>query len=728
MSNASISIGGRRNGQDARSTRHVVSSNGQVRFTLTRQWAHWLGIAAISLLPAMSGCTQEAAARESAARQPGMKMLVLGIDGMDPTILQRLMEAGRMPNFKALAERGGFKSLATSMPPQSPVAWSNFISGSHPGTHQIYDFVHRVPNDPAWPGGVRPFQSISEVRPAEKTLMTGLLGEHWDIGPWRIPLAGATTQLLRRGPEFWDTLVAAGVQTTIYRLPANFPPPTKEPGSGRLQCICGMGTPDAHGGPGLFTFFGPDPGREVAGGEFVQLQVRDNHAVADLPGPPNFLARPIGEEPLPEMFVRFELDRDPERDVVRIQQGEQVVVLGSGEWSDWIPIAYETGFPASSLVNSVFPTKLPAMVRLYVQQVHPELRVYASPPNIDPRAQLNPISTPVSFGDDVARRSGRFYTTGIPEDTKALREGALNEDEFLQMVDLLIDERIAQYRDALARFDRGFLFYYFGHIDQLCHIFWRDTDPQHPGLKPGEAERYGGLIERIYVEMDALLGEALQVIDDNDVLIAMSDHGFSGFRRGFNLNTWLEQERFLSLKSTTPRARALPIPLMNVNFSRTRAYALGINCLYVNLQGREREGIVKPEDKRALLNDIAAKLLEVRDADGTAVVSKVYIVEDEYPNADMSVAPDILVGYAANYRGSWSTALGGHPAQLIEDNLDRWSGDHCIAAHIVPGVLLSNRKIALDDPALTDLAPSILKMFGVGTPEGMHGRNGVFTQ
>lgn len=663
------------------------------------------------------------------------KVLVLGIDGMDPKILTRLMDAGKMPNFKALAQKGCFSPLATSMPPQSPVAWANFISGSHPGTHQIYDFIHRQPDDPKWPGGVRPFESVSEVRPAEENWLNNLLGYYWDWTlagkQWRIPLASGRIKLFREGEPFWDFLTGAGVHTTIYRMPANYPPPSKSHGSGGLQCLCGMGTVDVAGSPGMFTYLGPEPtpsdDRQPAGGTLLQLLVDENgHGEVAIPGPKNFLQRPHkipgkADEDVDKITLPIEVDRDLENPVARFRIGDQTVVLSQGEWSDWIPVRFETGFPMSSVANVAgLPTSAPAIIRLFVQEVHPDLRVYISPPNIDPLAQFQPISYPMSFAENIADANGRFYTTGIPEDTKALRANILNEDEFLQMAHALIKERKNQYRDALANFKEGFLFYYFGHIDQLCHIFWRDQDPDHPGRLAEQGDTYAGVIEEMYVDMDGLLGEAMKVIDDNDVLIALSDHGFSGFRRGLNLNTWLAENGYLKLKSPSRMSRNSSV--YNIDFSQTRAYALGINSLYINLKGREREGIVAPSERAALMKEISEKLLAFRDSNGEPVVVKMYDTLKDYPGANPKIAPDLLVGYAANYRASWATTLGSQPDRLVEDNRDRWSGDHCIADFVVPGVLLSDHKLTVNDPTLSDLAPSILNLFGVTKPKEMGGR------
>ena len=657
-----------------------------------------------------------------------MKMLVLGMDGLDPKLLARWMGAGKLPTFKQFAESGVFMPLATSMPPQSPVAWSNFISGADPGTHQIYDFIHRKVETRTTRGGgsvrfILPYLSTSENTKPENPRA----GYAWPLwagkdSDWFLPTSLGEIRSLRQGPSFWTYLVGAGVETTIYRVPANYPPPVSVEGRGAFRCICGMGTPDLHGTYGEFTVFKEElrTDRTVGGGAFVKLEVDNHHAVAQLKGPGNYLRRPDAkDESQPRLLADIKIVRDPQQPAVRLTLGDVTLVMRAGEWSDWVPVEFETGIPWSWLVGVGMPTGMPAMVRIYVKQVHP-LNIYVSPLNIDPRNQAMPMATPQDFATEVADACGPYYTTGIPEDTKALREGALNEDEFLQLVRLLAAERAAQYAYALENFDEGFLFFYFGHTDQLAHMFWRDIDPGHPGRKPEQEGKYDKVIEETYIEMDERLRQALAAVDDDDILIVMSDHGFNSFRRGMNVNTWLEENGYLTVRRDDKGSRGL---LFNIDFSRSEAYAVGLNCLYLNLRGREPDGIVDPSRRRALLEELREKLLAVRDEDGQAAIDTVYVVEDVYPGADPAIAPDILIGFAENYRSSWDTALGGQPAGLFEDNKDRWSGDHCIAAHLAPGSILANRRITLADPSLSDLAPTILTAFGVTPPPAMIGRD-----
>lgn len=678
-------------------------------------------VALVILTPALACLTRAADAGAAAPLvfKPDQRVLVLGMDGLDPKLLKHLMDAGACPTFKKLAERGTFKPLGTSMPPQSPVAWSNFISGAHPGVHQIYDFIHR---------NLRPSNPAMVVEPMFSTSRINAPGESWLPGalPWRgdyqIPLLSPTNESLRRGPQFWDALTSHGVKCVLYRVPANYPPPKGTKGA-PLFCMCGMGTPDLLGGYGTFTLYTPNAplkGKAVSGGrlEFLFL---DEHGSAELTlgGGANFLRTPDAQGFLPDLEYKFRVTRDPEAKVAKIELADQTLVLQEGEWSDWVQVRFQTGIPGGTVLGALgLPTEMPAAVRFYMKQVHPLMELYVTPLNIDPLEAFQAVSTPPDFAEQVARITGRYHTTGIPEDTAALEAGALDEDEFLQQVRLLVDERFAQYRAALRQFDRGLLFFYFGHTDQLAHMFWRDRDPGHPGRVEEQAVKYHRVIEDTYIEMDGLLAETLATLGDDVPIVVMSDHGFNSFRRGFNLNTWLLNEGYLVLKPDGRRR----VP-DGVDWSRTKAYALGINSLFVNLQGREAEGIVAPGDAyHALLDEIDAKLRQVRDVDGAAPVVTTYVTESFYPGSDMTVAPDLLIGYNENYRGSWGTVLGSIPRELIQDNKMRWSGDHCIEYGFVPGSLVTNLKLTGSDPTLSDIGPSLLGLYGIKPMEGMTGR------
>jgi predicted AlkP superfamily phosphohydrolase/phosphomutase len=600
----------------------------------------------------------------------GTRVIVLGIDGMDPVFLER--HWAELPNLDRLRREGDFKRLATTMPPQSPVAWSTFITGESPDGHGIYDFVHRDPETRM------PLSSIAVTRPGRK------LG----IGPYRLPLTGDRIEAQRRGTPFWKLLAEQGIPATILRMPTDFPPEECE-----VHSLAGMGTPDLRGTFGTFAFFTDREewaNRRVTGGEIFPVRVENHRTTLRLPGPVNPLRR---EQP--ETHLNIDVFVDPVEPVARFDVGERRVILKQGELSEWIPIRFPL-LPA--LADAA------GMVRIWVKEIRPHLAVYVSPVNIDPRAPAMPISEPKSYSGDLARQLGAYYTQGMPYDTAALRHGVFTRDEYRAHSREVSRQTIGLLRTGIQQFRDGVLFFHFFGIDQDAHMLWGSYDSE--------------LLET-YKLVDETLGWVREKARDA-ILMVVSDHGFARFDRAVHLNTWLRQEGYLWL--TDPTSTGEGEFFANVDWSRTRAYAVGLNSIYVNQQSRERDGIVAAgEESRRLLGEIEARLVGFRDpANGKAVVLSVATPRRQ---DKVDRAPDLIVGYAPGYRASWQTALGATPAALIEDNADEWRGDHCIDPKSVPGVMLANRKTSVADPRLEDVTVTILEAFGVQKENRMTGRN-----
>ena len=357
--------------------------------------------------------------------------------------------------------------------------------------------------------------------------------------------------------------------------------------------------------------------------------------------------------------------------------------------------------------------------------VKPSLRLYVSPVQIDPSEPEMPICTPRGYSRELVTNVGPFYTQGLPDDTKALDEGVFDDDDYISQSNIVLAERLRQYEYELDRFGalkEGFLFFYFNSLDQNCHMFWRTMDAESPthGLARGRHEHR---IRDVYVAMDDVLGRALAAIDKNTALFVVSDHGFAPFHRSFHVNTWLLENGYLVLRPGVDKAEVAY--LNGVDWRSTRAYALGLNSVYVNLRGRERVGAVSPGRERiALLREMAGKLESVVDIGaGRRAIKHAYVTDDVYSGPGDGSGPDMILGYYRGYRGSNESALGNVPADVFSDNVLMWSGDHCVAADEVPGVVLSNRKIAKKDPCLMDMAPTFLGLFGLEQPAEMTGRS-----
>jgi predicted AlkP superfamily phosphohydrolase/phosphomutase len=642
-----------------------------------------------------------------AAAPPAKKTVVLGIDGLDPGLLRRFADEGALPNFSRLMREGDFKPLETTMPPMSPVAWSTFITGLDPAGHGIFDFVHRDPKTLA------PYLSMARSEPPARTVA---------LGSWVIPLGAGSVDNLRHGRAFWELLEEHGVPTTVYHMPANFPP--VEAGG---RALSGMGTPDIRGTAGTFSFYTTRevPGaKDLSGGEVYYVRVTNGEVRGKLYGPDNTFRRIADRSATqgqaqgktkyrnPPMTVDFTVRLDPERPVARIDVGDARIVLAEGEWSEWVPIEFDA-VPMLISVGSIG--------RFYLKQVRPDFELYVTPLQIDPAAPALPISTPASWSAELVEHLGYFYTQEMPEDTHALTAGIFSGGEFWHQIRMVYDEQRRALDHLLAGFDSGFLFFYFSTADQGSHMLWRYFDPHHPAYVEDAA--LADPLRVIYARLDEALGAVLAKIGPDTTLIVMSDHGFCPFYRGVSLNTWLLEKGYAALRDPQDPSRFEP-GFLDVDWTRTTAYGLGLNGLYVNLAGREKRGIVAEADYDALLDRLERDLLAMRDpATGEPAVTLVTRTRRDFKGAHGDVGPDIIVGYNRGYRSAWDGPLGEFPREVWSDNKQAWSGDHLVDYRLVPGVLLTNRRITLDDPGLADLTVSILDEYGIAKPPEMIGRD-----
>jgi predicted AlkP superfamily phosphohydrolase/phosphomutase len=634
------------------------------------------------------------------SRAAGKKVIILGIDGMDPRLSEAMMNENELPNLARLRRAGGFNPLGTSTPPQSPVAWANFINGAGPGSHGIFDFLHRHPDNIAVP-----FSSFAETLPGEGG---------WDIGDHRIPLdfwpfnhKPPSTVSRRQGTPFWDYLDEAGVPSTFYDLPSNYPAsPSK---CGHHRCICGMGTPDLFGGYGTYQYFaedGPEETLTEMGGMRSQAKFEGETAKIEIIGPKNSMLRDPQDIKLELLIHR---DRAANAAVLQIQ--DRRIILRPGEWSQWTQLDFTMTAPWF-LPN----TKISGICRFYLRALTPNLQLYVSPININPAAPAVPISEPPSFIQDVSRRLGLFPTAGFQEDYNTLKNGLFDGGEYRRQANMVLDDRLRLWEQALADYDDGLLFFYFSSSDLQSHMFWWTPGEEHPTRSQAEAAQYHGYVRSLYQRLDRVVGDLFDRYGASATIIVMSDHGFANFGRQFNLNSWLRDHGYLNPSNCTSVRT-------DADWSQTTAYGMGINGLYLNLKGREKDGNVEPGDADALKEELIRRLQAVRDFDDKPVIRGVYRADRIYSGPATEFAPDLIVGYHRGYRASWATTLGDLEEDVISVNDNAWSADHCADALEVPGVLWSNRPIVGENPSLVDLAPSILAYYGLAKPAQMVGRN-----
>jgi predicted AlkP superfamily phosphohydrolase/phosphomutase len=535
------------------------------------------------------------------------KTILLGFDGLDPVVTERLMAAGKLPNFSRLRNTGGYSRLRTTYPALSPVAWSTFATGVNPARHNIFDFLNRDLRTYA------PELSSAKVR-------------------------RKSVEMRRKSEPFWKILGRHAVPSTILRVPITFPP---DEFNGKL--LSAMCTPDLRGTQGTFSRF-TEPSGELTG--------------------------PEGET------IPFRVD-----DLTLAIQG-QFFPLRRGEYTPWIRLK----FPSAH-----------GIVRFLLMSPAPDLSLYATPVQIDPENPALPISHPRYYSMYLAKLLGPFSTLGMAEDTWALNEQAIDQTAFLVQAGLIQQERERMFFSALDHTRRGVVACVFDTTDRVQHMCFGQAD----------------VIENLYRDMDRVLGRALEYVDAGTAMFVLSDHGFCAFRRSVNLNSWLHREGYLALQDNGAE----------IDWGRTRAYTFGLGGLYLNVLGREAHGVVAPEDADALCREIAAKLTRLVDDNDEIAIANVYTASDIYKGPYLGAAPDLIIGYSAGYRASWDAALGKLTPLVFEDNRKAWCGDHCVDPRLVPGVLFSNRPIAADDPGIEDMAPTVLRLFGIQPPSWMEGKS-----
>ncbi len=611
------------------------------------------------------------------------RVIVLGLDGLSPEIVGKMMAEGKLPNFARLAEEGTFKPLATTVPAVSPVAWSSFQTGTSPARHNIFDFLTR---DRAT---YLPDLSSARVGPPRRYL---------SLGKFRVPLGKPSVRLLRKSKPFWKILGDHGVFSNVIRVPITFPPEKFHGVSLSAMCV-----PDLLGTQGTFSYYSEEEDASVSeGGQCIRVARNGREVSSYLLGPDNPVKRKREQLRLP-----FKVKAGGDGRATLYLDGSRIK-LKVGEYSEWTPAAFRAGLGV----------RVRGIARFLVKSLEP-FAMYVTPINVDPDRPALPVSHPYVYAVYLSKLIGRYATLGLAEDTWALNEGVIDEGEFLEQVWRHHDERERMFFDALAKTRQGAVVCVFDTPDRVQHMFFRYLTPDHPANAGRDTEKYAGAIGDMYAKMDELVGGAVAELGPGDLLLVMSDHGFVPFARGVNVNAWLKREGYLVMEDGAEGGKWLA----GVDWSRTKAYALGLGGIYVNVEGREAQGIVPREEVPALKKEIAGKLAGLRDeARGDVAVREVYDLGAIYDGPYLDGGPELVVGYNAGYRASWDSATGGTGGDVLEDNVKAWSGDHCVASDLVPGVLFSNGRVATARPRIVDIAPTVLDLFGVAVPPYMEGR------
>ena len=618
------------------------------------------------------------------------KVIFLGLDGLEPTLVEKFLAEGKMPNLAKLKDQGQYSTLRTTFPPLSPVAWSTFATGSNPGKHNMFDFLNRSLRN------YIPELASTRVAPPSRVLK---------IGSRQIPLSKPIVEMRRKSQTFWSILAKGRIHNTILRVPITFPP---EKFDGKL--LSAMCTPDLLGTQGSFQEFTTKTGDvDFESGYRYPLAQNGGAYRGEIRGPENSMQEGAGQ-----MMIPFTLTPNGQPGHAKLELPGETLDLSSDHNTEWVRLTFKGGVGVS----------VTGIAQFRMVETSPNVSLYMTPISIDPEAPALPISQPSYYATYLAKLLGDFSTLGLAEDTWALNERVIDEDAFLEMAYQICDEREKMFFSALEKQRKGVIACVFDTSDRVQHMFFRYLEDNHPAhAHNGDGrEKYASAIESLYKRMDDIVGKTFAHVDDETVLFVLSDHGFKSFHRGINLNAWLLDNGYLTLKDEPGAAEESY--LRGIDWSKTKAYSFGLAGLYLNVKGREAEGIVEPEQAPALMQEIAQKLTGLRDEERDQLaISRAYAKGECYKGPYMRAAPDVVVGYNVGYRCDWEMAVGKVGGALFVDNTKAWSGDHCIDPPLIPGVLFCNRKFGADSPGIEDLGPTALTLFGFPTPAFMDGKD-----
>jgi predicted AlkP superfamily phosphohydrolase/phosphomutase len=679
-------------------------------------------LAIVALAIALSAVACSTTARRPASKYT-QKLVILGFDGMDPHLLQQWMSEGKLPNIAKLAKQGGFYPLQTTHSPESPTAWASFATGVNAGKHNIYDFLVRDTTT-----------YLPDLGMVTRTPPTFFLNY--------FPLSKPKLESTRGGTSFWVTGGKAGVRSDVLTVPVTFPPENVDNGN----LLSGLPLPDIRGTMGTFSYYATDlsryeEGNTEMGGILKRLVFEGDHATNELEGPPSPIVRQQIEairrkgpavsdtdraklaELQAEQDVRipFTIQWNREAKNATIDLDGQTIALEQGKWTPWIDLTFKINFIV----------RVHGMVQMLLMNANNELQLYVSPVNFKPDQPPVPMSAPASFSGDLYREIGNYRTLGWAEATWPLNEGRMDEKTFMDDLMVAFDDRAKVILHEIDQNDWDLMVGVIESTDRVQHMMWRLIDPKHPLYDASLAAKYGDSIERVYRRADDFVGEVVRRVGPNVPVMIVSDHGFHSWRKAVNLDTWLVQNGYMTLKGVQAGDKKLADLFgggtfwENVDWSHTRAYAMGIGQIYFNLRGRESQGIVSPgAEATALADELSKKLLTMTDPDdGTPIIRAVYKRDDIYSGPYLGNAAELQVGMNEGYRVSWQTTLGGSPPGIVYKNDRKWSADHGGYDYaITSGILVSSRPVDAKDPRIIDLAPTVLKYFGVPIPSDIDGK------
>ncbi|MDK1117748.1 MAG: alkaline phosphatase family protein [Anaerolineae bacterium] len=576
-----------------------------------------------------------------------MRALIIGFDSFDPKLFESYSAAGELPNLSRMAEGDGYSRFKVCTPPQTEVSWTSIATGADPGSHGIFDFVHRNPET---------YGTYVSILPTRTSA----------IGTQFVPPYSARTM--------FDEAVDQGYPATALWWPAMFPVRPESP----VRVIPGLGSPDIKGQLGLGSFYSTEKGL-LKEGHKTPVEILSNTGnmyTSSLKGP--FVKRKGEVVPAEVQFHLELLDKDN----ARLSMADSSIDLKPGEWSPIFEVKFKTGM----LLN------VHSVTRAILTSTNP-VRLYFLPLQIHPLHSPWKYASPKSFVRQAWQAAGSFLSLGWPQDTTALEDGCISDEQFITLCEDIFAAREKILFRMLDDFKEGVLGSIFDDLDRVQHMFRRDR----PEFVHQWYQRLDDFVGRVTTYLEKQNGNKVN-------FMVMSDHGFSEFQYKVHINRWLLGNGYLTVKKGNKETN-----LGAIDWDKTKAYAIGLNSLYINLQGREGKGIVPVNQVQTLAKEIKDKLMKWKGPDKQPIFSNVSLRHEVFSGPLLSYGPDMMLGCSAGYRSSSETGLGKWKETSIEENKDHWGADHCIDPELVPGVLFSSQGLKeFPNPSFRDIPPMVV--------------------
>ncbi len=326
-------------------------------------------------------------------------------------------------------------------------------------------------------------------------------------------------------------------------------------------------------------------------------------------------------------------------------------------------------------------------------------------------------------------RSQYTYPARLKDEIEDLVEGEYlfdvpqfrteNKDRLLEHIYELADQHHKVVQHLMTTKPWDFFMHVDMGVDRIHHGFWKSFDEHHPLYEPGN--RYESAVRDYYIHIDRQIGERLDLLDDNTVVLVVSDHGGQPMMGGICFNEWLKQEGYLVLEHQPPGV--VPLEKCEVDWERTVAWGSGgyYARLFLNVKGREPNGSVDPADYERVRDELAAKIAAITDPEGHSIGSVAYKPEQIY-TAVGNIAPDLIVYFGdMNWRSVGSLGLDRIHASENDTGPDdanhAQEGLYIVYDPHVKGQGRGQRH------HLMDVAPTVLDWIEVPIPAEMQGRS-----